>query len=121
MTYNGWTNWETWNLELWIDNSAWAYSAKVRLLETIDREVEESDVEEFVERHQPHSDLEPADLGQVNFEEIAESWESERQELLGEPYEETCVFCGGELDRHGPYDDACTDCEPDEPGNWENG
>ena len=21
--YNGWTNYETWNLKLWLDNSAW--------------------------------------------------------------------------------------------------
>tara|TARA_R110002051_G_C8584531_1_gene477818 strand:+ start:520 stop:807 length:288 start_codon:yes stop_codon:yes gene_type:complete len=25
--YNGWTNWETWNFKLWIDNSADSYTS----------------------------------------------------------------------------------------------
>ena len=25
--YNGWTNWETWNFKLWIDNSEDSYKA----------------------------------------------------------------------------------------------
>ena len=24
-TYNGWTNWDTWNAHLWISSTEWAY------------------------------------------------------------------------------------------------
>ena len=31
MEYNGWTNWETWNFKLWIDNDESSYSAVLEL------------------------------------------------------------------------------------------
>jgi hypothetical protein len=37
--YNGWTNWETWNFKLWLDNSEDSYKAIIYLAE----EVEESE------------------------------------------------------------------------------
>ena len=30
-TYNGWTNWETWNVNLWLTNDENTYSAIYRL------------------------------------------------------------------------------------------
>lgn len=30
--YNGWTNWETWNVALWIDNDYGTYKAKIDAL-----------------------------------------------------------------------------------------
>ena len=33
--YNGWTNWETWNFKLWIDNSEDSYKAIIYLAEEV--------------------------------------------------------------------------------------
>ena len=30
-TYNGWTNWETWNFKLWLDNSEDTYKSIIYL------------------------------------------------------------------------------------------
>ena len=32
--YNGWTNWETWNVALWIQNDEGLYRAAVELVES---------------------------------------------------------------------------------------
>lgn len=32
-TYNGWTNWETWNFKLWLDNDESTYRAVCELAE----------------------------------------------------------------------------------------
>ena len=34
-TYNGWTNWETWNFKLWIDNDESSYNAVLELAEDV--------------------------------------------------------------------------------------
>jgi len=34
--YNGWTNWETWNFKLWIDNSEDSYKAIIFLAEEVE-------------------------------------------------------------------------------------
>jgi len=33
--YNGWTNWETWNFKLWLDNSEDSYKAIMYLAEEV--------------------------------------------------------------------------------------
>lgn len=42
MSYNGWPNWATWNVNLWIDNEEPIYRAKMRALrrasDDLDRE-----------------------------------------------------------------------------------
>jgi len=35
MEYNGWTNWETWNFKLWIDNDESSYNAVLELAEDV--------------------------------------------------------------------------------------
>tara|TARA_R100001463_G_scaffold43544_6_gene90837 strand:+ start:1782 stop:2057 length:276 start_codon:yes stop_codon:yes gene_type:complete len=32
-TYNGWTNWETWNFKLWLDNDESTYRSVLELTE----------------------------------------------------------------------------------------
>ena len=36
-TYNGWTNWETWNFKLWIDNEESSYNSILELAEGKDK------------------------------------------------------------------------------------
>ena len=33
--YNGWTNWETWNFKLWIDNEESSYNAVLEIAERV--------------------------------------------------------------------------------------
>jgi hypothetical protein len=34
--YNGWTNWDTWNVNLWLTNDEWSYSQANRLCRAVD-------------------------------------------------------------------------------------
>lgn len=45
--YNGWKNWETWQINLWIDNEEPLYRDKVRFLRS--GRLEESDVRAYCE------------------------------------------------------------------------
>lgn len=89
MAYNGWTNYETWNVNLWIDNDYPLYQRKVALLRHLE-EVTADDVERFFhdELDGTTPDLETLrEQGEavdpIDFDEIAEHWELERQELAG--------------------------------------
>ena len=70
-TYNGWTNWETWNTNLWLEGMEFsgdtiedmAYEIETYLTETF----EESPINGLFGDFVTHS------LNAVNFEEIAET------------------------------------------------
>lgn len=81
-TYNGYTNWATWNMELWMDNDElickerllwWkriiapslAFKAKLIALK-------------FFPIGTP--DMQKSDLALINWEEIATHWEAESKE-----------------------------------------
>lgn len=86
MTYQGWTNQETWSVNLWIDNDCNLYQAKVRVLESLNRSnlpVTDKMVEQFVLYHMPDGtpDLSLKDYDKVNWSEIAEHWTMEAVEL----------------------------------------
>lgn len=73
MTYNGWTNWETWNVSLWVENDETTYRAmiKARPFRTDD------EVREFVEEWFPDGtpDMDHEDeLQAVNWAEVRESF-----------------------------------------------
>ena len=106
-TYNGWTNYETWNVKLWIDNEqgtqeywqeaaqdalesadADQYFTKVEraILNLSDRLKDEYEdiVQDFLESSKMSasfiSDLLGAALSQVNWHEIAESLIEDREQ-----------------------------------------
>lgn len=75
MSYNGWTNWETWNVALWVDNEEAIYRAKCRkftITEPSPRNVELF-VGEWFPDGTPDMDS-PAEMRAVNWDEIAENW-----------------------------------------------
>ena len=92
--YNGWSNYETWNVKLWLDNDAgsqelqqeWLQQAKdtpinpVWTREQTTKFTLEKLIEEFVYENNPladqanmYADLIGAALGHVDYREIAEN------------------------------------------------
>ena len=74
---NGWTNWATWNVALWIDNEESTYRARCR---AIGESSDAADVERFVREMHPSGtpDMDgPADLTDVDYGELLEHWRSE--------------------------------------------
>lgn len=87
MAYNGWTNYETWNVNLWIDNEEPLYREKRRWLRA-NKKVTASDVQLFfmLNMNGTTPDLDELrrtgeTVDPIDFNEIAENWEIERQEL----------------------------------------
>lgn len=93
--YNGWSNYETWNVKLWLDNEQ---GASEEMRDMARRAKSESDlakqIEAFVDEFKPDlldasmfSDLLNAALGEVDWDEIAASYYEEEHED-DEPEEE---------------------------------
>lgn len=86
--YNGWTNYGTWNVNLWIDNEYPVYMAKVEMLRKRGRPVTAECVRSFYHREMGGTTPDLDDMrrtkerfGRINYREIAEHWELERQDL----------------------------------------
>jgi hypothetical protein len=82
-TYNGWTNWATWNVALWVDNREEYYFARVETAEMVKKWTAES-VESFVRMIFPEGTPDMADgvmmrdgLDAVNYEELTTHWNEE--------------------------------------------
>jgi len=87
VSYNGWTNYATWNVPLWVDNDYGLYSARCDWLKKLDNPVTDQDAKEFALMYFPNGtpdmgDWEGGRLCDVDWAEIAENWEIERQEML---------------------------------------
>ena len=84
-TYNGWTNWATWNVALWVDNQEEYYFARVaRVKGNAGKEWTAEAVEDFVRAIFPEGTPDMADgvmmvdgLDAVNYEEITTHWNEE--------------------------------------------
>ena len=86
--YNGWTNYETWNYKLWLDNNQATYDA-VRTLAKKHNDAYELSIELSKVAHDNaplleasfYSDVLNASIREVNFFEIAESYLEEIKEV----------------------------------------
>ncbi len=79
--YNGWTNWETWNVALWVDNDYETYKRKQRFVmyKVWGRRYEDL-VEEFCNEEYPNGtpDMDnSSEMRKVNYQEIADAWKEE--------------------------------------------
>lgn len=87
-TMNGWTNYATWNVNLWIDNDEGIYNAKRDLLRRRKRPVTGETVRCFYFNNMGGTTPDIDQMkrtkqryGRVNYREIASHWEDERKEL----------------------------------------
>jgi len=82
MAYNGWTNYETWNIMLHIDNDEWSYDAKFNFLKRR-LSVDEWEAKEFACGLFPEGtcDMSRDEMENVNWEEVAEHWTEEIAEI----------------------------------------
>jgi len=86
--YNGWTNYETWNYKLWLDNDESTYNAMRKLAKKHKDAYGLSIVlSDFAHDCAPllepsfYSDIMTASIREVNFFEIAESYLEEIKEV----------------------------------------
>ena len=86
--YNGWTNYETWNYKLWLDNDEPTYDA-VRTLAKKHKDAYDlsAELSDLAHNNAPllepsfYSDIMTASIREVNFLEIAESYLEEIKEV----------------------------------------
>jgi len=84
-TYNGWTNWETWNFKLWIDNEEFSYYAVLELAKGKDKNELSKELKSWADDMREEmevgfgffADVCNSAIKEINFHEIAESYLSE--------------------------------------------
>jgi len=83
-TYNGWTNRDTWLVPLWIDNDYGTYQAKMEALATITEPIDGVTARSIASGLEAEQLIaqDGGNMGNVNWEEIAEHWEDERLEAI---------------------------------------
>ena len=82
--YNGWTNYETWNVALWLSEEDWQGQNErtIRKLDTYDLG---KHLQEYIEEFVPdikgcYADMLNASIRAVNWHEIATNYKSELEE-----------------------------------------
>jgi len=73
--YNGWTNWATWNINLWVMNEELLH----RFVEA-NKPYDAQDAENMCREHifpEGTPDMEMKDLDDVNWQEVADAWNEE--------------------------------------------
>lgn len=86
--YNGWNNWETWNVNLWVDNEEPLYREKVRFLrcgnitaETVERFCNDVfDNNGTPDMRTDERETVAEQWAKVDWEELTEAWQSEAKE-----------------------------------------
>lgn len=73
-TYNGWTNWETWNAHLWLDSLEWSQRAMSNCYSIQELQTLWAD---FVECMKNIDDI---DEEKINFQEILDHYGEEGEE-----------------------------------------
>jgi hypothetical protein len=76
-TYNGWTNWATWNFNLWINNDERLYRIMMKASEDLELD---SYLVKFLKGTADNiigtklcSDLKKSDIKDINFKEVMEA------------------------------------------------
>lgn len=87
MSYNGWKNYETWIVNLWLNDDRGTYEYCMELAEQAERDVYTLGklLEEFVDENNPlttgmYADLLGGALSEVNYYEIAEHFIEDLEE-----------------------------------------
>jgi hypothetical protein len=87
MSYNGWTNWATWQINLWLDSEEPLYREKQRYLRRASDEIDAKEAEAWCRAafmchfDRPFTpDMTRADLMAVNWQEIADHLNEEAAE-----------------------------------------
>jgi hypothetical protein len=78
-SYNGWTNWETWNMALWLDNDEGFYN-----LRRCTRRSSLNNMPQFLAATgsayaQGTPDMDRGDIYRVNWDEILDAWDAEEE------------------------------------------
>lgn len=74
MSYNGWSNRATWNVNLWIDNDEPLYRNKIYWLEMLSKPPSAADATFFVYQHLGTYTPDGYAVADANFQELADSW-----------------------------------------------
>ena len=73
-SYNGWTNWETWNLNLWVTSYEAYYRAMLRKMPFTEKSAREFAIELFPTGT---PDMKIAEFFDIDWAEIVEAWNEE--------------------------------------------
>lgn len=77
-TYNGWTNWATWNANLWVDNEESTYKDRIRIQRGFGDWSKESAKEFFLGWFPKGTpDMDSSDIDEIDWNDIVESWNEE--------------------------------------------
>ena len=85
--YNGWSNYETWNFKLWLDNDEFSYNRARELVKASNKDAGAlaSDLRELATEEAPeletsfYSDVMMASVREVNYHEVAKHLLEEQQ------------------------------------------
>ena len=80
-SYNGWSNYETWNFKLWLDNDEFSYKRTQELVKANNKDAGElaSNLRDLAMDEAPeiqasfYSDVMMASVREVNYYEVAQS------------------------------------------------